>query len=164
MKIIQRNNWGKSFSVAISMILLVIPILSMGEYIDEGPRSTFGGTQRHNMHACMYDNVVTGLHAGKNWLLCSTDFTKTGEEFVDSTTQYNTGRDLIHTCPQGTVVTGVHLGKNRLLCLPIREKIPYLVDGGSQREGMHACPPGYPLAGIHAGKNLFVCGSVYNNR
>jgi hypothetical protein len=64
----------------------------------------------HRMAACPPGTAMTGLHVGKNVLLCAP--LQTNDLFVDASTE----RAKMHACPAGSVMVGIHVGRNLLLC------------------------------------------------
>lgn len=119
-------------------------------------------TQRNGMHSCPPGAFVTGIHVGRNLLLCSTGFGgySPGQEKVDDSSQVSgwhpEGDATMHGCPSGAV-TGVH-GGNILACAPLARGSLF-VDKEHQRQGMHACPEGTVLVGFHAARNWLLCGT-----
>lgn len=149
--------------VALGSVMLICGLWSAAftETLDKAP-----GTQRNGMHSCPLGMFVSGVHVGKNQLLCTPGYATGGPEIVDGDNEKPTQCNGMHCCPQQTAVTGIHVGKNWLACAPFDPtKVEYgklgwapRVDKGeTQRQGMHACPDARPLLGIHVGKNHFTC-------
>jgi len=122
------------------------------------------GTPRNGMHSCPLGSFISGVHASRNILLCTTGSLDSSSEFVDHGTQSHG----MHACPEGFVMTGLHEGKNQLACTRLNAAlIPRFVDTDTRREGtktkvkMHACPLGKPLSGIQITKNLLLCGDQF---
>jgi hypothetical protein len=164
---------AKLVSLAALLAGLAIGSAWAGPQACEAVDEAGSGNQFQGVHTCPANQVVVGIHADDNRLLCTVagcfgsdnlDFTK---EYIETTYSENNMR----ACPPGTLMTGFHKGNNQVACVPFKvlpspgEAIPRVVDASTNRDGMHACPttgPSYAV-GIHVGQNLLLCAGYLLN-
>jgi hypothetical protein len=91
--------------------------------LDKGTKHNYNG--RGDMHVCPDGWYMSGLHNGKNWLVCSNGAPLEPPVLdADGATQGDPGGHKMHMCPiregQKTVMTGIHDGRNDFACAKFR--------------------------------------------
>lgn len=131
-------------------------------------------TQMNGMHGCNSAFLVTGVHVGRNLLLCSgpfqylLDFPSTLSWGVLPSNQFPFDGTSMHWCGPNSMVRGVHVDGNGFDCVSFNQLITTLhgglgapfLDRSTQRAGMHACPVGSVLVGAHFSTNTFLCATL----
>jgi hypothetical protein len=98
---------------------------------------------------------MSGLHLGRNLLLCGAGPFNTRGEFIDAATM----RNGIRSCPGGAFLTGEHQDRDLLMCSSAfaNQGLEYLdystVVGGNS----HGCLAGYEMTGLSVSRNVFGC-------
>jgi hypothetical protein len=143
--------------VAVLSVASGISILSADEYVDSGDRPTVV----RGMHGCEEAHLATGIHAGDNLLLCTSNYRTNGgpsSRIVDGSTTVTLGGLRMLACPTGYAVKGVHIGRNVLACERAGiDEDGVVADTSTVRAGMHACPRGMLMKGLHVGRNVLAC-------
>jgi hypothetical protein len=98
---------------------------------------------------------ASGLHVGRNLLLCGAGSFGMAGTFVDA----STFRNGIHSCPNAAFMTGVHVGRDLLLCNTAfpNQGGEYLDYGTVVYGSTHGCLPGFAMTGVDVGRNVFGC-------
>ena len=164
----------KTICTASLSALFLVAQASATEFIDgdDEPVTVING-----MHACPPGFLVTGVHVGRNLLLCTgyfgdfLDFPVQADFGITATNQFPFDGTTMHWCEPGGMVAGVHVAANGFNCQTL-DRVAVGINGPlgaptldrgnapTVRAGMHACPIGSVLVGAHFATNTFLCARL----